>query len=72
MARRPHSVALAQWWYRGRAVVVVEFPRKGEPSVTVLVGRDRIHPTAREEAAHWLGEYLPRLTHDERYALLWG
>lgn len=61
-----------EWWYRGRAVVVVEFQEKGVPAVTVKVGRDRVHPTDREKAADWLKEFFPRLTHDERYAVLWG
>jgi hypothetical protein len=61
-----------EWWYRGRAVVVVEYKPSGPPSVTCKVGRDRIHPTSREAAADWLKEHLPRLSHDERYAVLFG
>lgn len=61
-----------EWWFRGRAVVVVQFVRKGSPEVTVKVGRDRVDAASREKAADWLKEYYPRLSHDERYAVLWG
>lgn len=65
------AVFVAQWWYRGRAVVVVEFREAGSPDVTVRVGPDRVDAVSREKAAHWLREYLPRLSHDEAYARLW-
>jgi hypothetical protein len=64
-------IFLAQWWYKGRAVVVVEYRDKGTPTVTVKVGKDRVDPASREAAADWLKEHLPRLSHDARYAILW-
>ncbi len=68
----PRKLIRHEWHYRGRAVVVVDTYDTGPPTVTVRVGKDRIHPTDREKAADWLGEFMPRLSHDERYALLFG
>lgn len=67
----PRKLQTFEWWYRGRCVVIVEFRDAGPPSVTVKVGKDRVDGASRERAAFWLGEYLPRLSHDERYLLLW-
>ena len=71
--RRNRGVLLrSEWCYRGRPVVVVVVYDDGPPDVTCRVGRDRVDGPAREKAAYWLGVYLPRLTHDELYELLWG
>lgn len=71
--RRNRSVLLrSQWCFRGRPVVVVAVYADGHRDVTCRVGRDRVDPAAREEAAAWLATFFPRLTHDERYAVLWG
>lgn len=64
-------VLRAEWRDRNRVVVVVEVMRCGEPVVTVKVGRDCVNPANREAAADWLKDFLPRLSHDERYAILW-
>lgn len=61
----------AEWWHKGRAVVVVEVTRVG-PVITVRVPFWRVGEAEREAAAFWLREYLPRLSHDERYAMLWA
>jgi hypothetical protein len=58
------------WVYGGRTVVVVETTSKG-PVVTRRGDPDRVPGPQREAAAAWLGEFFPRLTHDERFALLW-
>lgn len=60
-----------EWWHRGRPVVVVEVDRRGT-DVTVRVPSWRVDRVARELAADWLKDHMPRLTHDERYALLWS
>jgi hypothetical protein len=65
------TIFRAEWWHRGRAVVVFEIDRRGRRTVEVLVPRFRVHEVAREYAADWLKEYFGKLTHEERYALLW-
>ena len=62
----------AQWCKNGRTVAVVDVWDSGVPSLTVRVGRDQISPVDRERLADWLKDYFPRLSHDERYAMLWG
>lgn len=65
------TVLRAEWWYRGRGVVLVEVMRRGDVLVTAKVPAFRVDRVSRELAAEWLREYMPRLTHDERYAILW-
>lgn len=65
-------VVRSEWWLCGRKVVTVEVRDRGEVWVTVRGGPRRVHPEDRERAADYLREFLPRLTHDERYAILWG
>jgi hypothetical protein len=66
-----NSVFRAEWRYMGRTVVIFEVPKKGAPTVTVRP-KGKVDGAMKEAAAFWLGEYLPRLTHDERYHLLWA
>jgi hypothetical protein len=63
-------VLRGEWRQDGRVVALVEVLALGPPRVTVRKP-ERIAPADRERIADWLAEYLPRLTHDERYALLW-
>lgn len=69
--RDKRTVLRAEWRYRGRPVVVVEVSRRGVRTVERLVPRYRVDEVSRELAAVWLDEYVPGLTHEERYVLLW-
>lgn len=69
--RRSKRIERSEWWYRGRAVVVVEVTSKG-PLVVTRVDRNRVDAASREAAAFWLNQILTRLTHDDCYAMLWG
>lgn len=73
MPRRSRQRTLTptrEWVFRGRTVVVVEMTSRG-PVVTRRGDPGRVPPPQQEAAAAWLGEFFPRLTHDERYSLLW-
>jgi len=65
------QVFRAEWSYEGYPAVVFEVDCWGRPVVTTYVGKNQVEPVSRELAAHWLGEFLPRLSHDERYSLIW-
>lgn len=64
-------VARWEWHFAGRLALVVEQKPSGDLDITIP-HPERVSPAGREAAAYWLAEMLPRLTHDERYALLWG
>ncbi len=71
--RKTRRVVLrAEWHYRGRAVVVVEINRRGQVDVTTRVAFWRVDRVARELAANWLADYLPKLDHESRFSILWG
>lgn len=61
-----------EWWYKGRTVVVFEIDQRGFHHVTTKVPKWRVNEVYRELAAEWLRQYMPKLTHDERYYLIWG
>ena len=60
-----------EWSYKGRAVVVVEMTSRGEPLITVTCPAWRVDSVAKESAAWWLNQLLPRLSNNEAYAALW-
>lgn len=69
--RKRRVVLRAEYRQRGRVVVVVEILAQSPPTVEVRKP-ERVTPADRERIADWLGDYLPRLSHDERYTLLWS
>jgi len=60
------------WHFGGRPAVLVQIDRRGVVLWQVKGDPRRVGAVDREIAANLLGEFLPRLSHDERYALLWG
>lgn len=66
------TICYAEWWFGGRKAITVEVDKRGNVWTCVHGDKCRISPSDREWAAHLLKEYLPRLTHDERYAILFG
>lgn len=65
------TIFRAEWHFAGRLAVVVEITRRGEVQLTVP-HPERVGCVGREIAADWLAEFLTRLSHEERYAILWG
>ena len=64
-------VLRAEWWYRGRPVVIVEVPPRGRPWAEVTVPYWRVDYPGRMAAAFWAMEFFPRLSHEEVYVMLW-
>ncbi len=66
----PRRVVLqVEWHYEGRLAIIVEVTRHGNVEITIP-HPERVDKVGREIAAAWLVDLLPRLSHDERYALL--
>jgi hypothetical protein len=55
---------------RGLMLVKVEETAVG-PEVTVYARTEMVRPADREMAADWLKQFLPNMTHDERYDAIW-
>lgn len=64
-------VARWEWHWAGRIAVVVEQNGRGEVTA-VAPHSERVSGAGKMQAADWLGEFLPRLTIRERYAILWA
>lgn len=69
--RTRKEVFVAVWWFESRAVISYSVPKRGEPKITVLLPPEAVPPTERHRAAFWLEDYLPHLSFEQRYQLLW-
>ncbi len=66
-------VVRGEWWFSGRLAVVVEMDKRGVVSWQVRGDPSRVGGVDREIAADRLRrDFMPRMTHEETYALLWG
>lgn len=61
----------ATWFFESMPAVIVRILRNGMCDVTIPDAA-RVGSVGREIAADWIKEYIPRLSHDDRYELLWG
>lgn len=55
----------------GRIIVEIVKTQHGW-MVTKRAKRDQVRGVTREMAADWIRDRFPDMTHDERYALIWG
>lgn len=58
-------------WLGERQVFSVVFRSDG-PHIHFTCDPSKLTGAEKEEAADWLKEHLPRLSHDQRFALLFG
>lgn len=64
---------ILEYWYHGsRKALMYKVPRYGEPKVQLLVPRDTVSDPSKEAASLWLLDYMPRLTLEQCYILIWG
>lgn len=69
--RTPKVVAEGVWVWDGRPAVRARLTSAGR--LRVVAHLDRADSVGREHAAHWLREhFLPRLSHEDCYQMLWG
>jgi hypothetical protein len=70
--RRSRVVVTGEIWLSGRRAVEIEVTKKGTLHLTVLLDGRSVSGADKMRAADSLRDYLPRLTHEQRYQLLWG
>lgn len=54
---------------RNELIARIDWLRNGDAKFYTRVG---LTAAERERAAHWLGEFMPETSHDERYEMLFG
>lgn len=70
--RNRRTVYETEWCCDGRVAIKLKIRQNGEVLVRVLAHAHEVAAGDRERAAEWLSEFFPRLTHDQRYEILWG